>query len=138
MKVLSELSVLMAWVIVLWIVARGRRRHRTRRASGRLFALDFCSRLFLLENLMILVPGVVLLSPKLNAIPRVVFNMAVLTCLGSIAYRFIPTTIAYAPGTGFSYFPQRGRDPDHRRPRLLRHRALQRSREDVRDPSRAR
>ena len=63
------------------------------------------SRLFLFENALILVPGVVLLSRRLRRIPRVVFWMSIFTCLGGLAYRFIPTTIAFAPGTGTSYFP---------------------------------
>ena len=104
MKVLSELSTLMAWVILLWVAARFV-DVAVRGVFPEMFALDYFSRLFLLENLIILVPGVVLLSPKLNVIPRVMFVMSVLTCIGAVAYRFIPTTIAYVPNAGYSYFP---------------------------------
>ena len=104
MRVLSEASVLYSWVILVWVVARfvdvG-----VRGQLGAAFALDFPSKLFLLENLVILAPAVVLLSPKLNQIPRVVFVMSIVTCVGGLAYRFIPTTITYDPGAGFAYFP---------------------------------
>ena len=104
MRVLSEASRLMAWVILLWVGARfldvGLRGQ-----LGTAFALDGWSRLFLLENLLILTPGVVLLSKRLNVIPRVVFYMALLSVIGGVAYRFIPTTIAYNPGASFAYFP---------------------------------
>jgi len=104
MRVLSEASVLYAWVILVWVVARfvdvG-----IRGELGAAFAFDYFSKLFLVENLLILTPAVVLLSPKLNQVPRIVFVMSVVTCIGGLAYRFIPTTIAYDPGAGFAYFP---------------------------------
>ena len=104
MRVLSEASVLYSWVILVWVIARfvdvG-----IRGQFAAAFALDFPSKLFLLENLVILAPAVVLLSPKLNQIPRVVFVMSIVTCVGGLAYRFIPTTITYDPGAGFAYFP---------------------------------
>ena len=104
MRVLGELSKLMAWVILLWVGARFV-DVAIRGELGAAFSLDFWSRLFLLENLIILIPGVVLLSPKLRITPRYAFVMAVLTCIGGLAYRFIPTTIAYRPAQVFYYFP---------------------------------
>ena len=104
MRVLSETARLMAWVILLWVVARFV-DIAIRGELGAAFALDSWSRLFLLENLLILVPGLVLLNNRLNVIPRVVFQMSTLTVIGAVAYRFIPTTIAYDPGARFHYFP---------------------------------
>ena len=100
------------------------------------FALDFPSKLFLLENLVILAPAVVLLSPKLNQIPRVVFVMSIVTCVGGLAYRFIPTTITYDPGAGFAYFPSVPELFITTGLVVLLDRALQRGREALRDPAR--
>ena len=104
MRVLSEMSSLMAWVILLWVVARFI-DVAVRGQMAAALALDKWSVLFLVENLIILIPAVVLLSRRLNIIPRVVFYMSVLTVIGGVAYRFIPTTVAYNPGAGFKYFP---------------------------------
>jgi Ni/Fe-hydrogenase subunit HybB-like protein len=104
MRVLGEAARLMAWVILFWVVARFA-DIAIRGELAAAFSLDGWSRLFLLENLLILTPGVILLSKRLNVIPRVVFQMSVLTVLGAVAYRFIPTTIAYDPGANFAYFP---------------------------------
>lgn len=104
MRVLSEASALMAWVILLWVVARFV-DVTLRGELGAAFAFDGWSRLFLIENLIILIPGVVLINRRLNVIPRVVFTMSTLAVIGGVAYRFIPTTIAYNPGARFDYFP---------------------------------
>jgi Ni/Fe-hydrogenase subunit HybB-like protein len=61
--------------------------------------------LFLFETALILVPAVVLRSRAARETPRTLLNMATLACLGGLAYRFIPTTIAFNPGRQASYFP---------------------------------
>jgi len=69
------------------------------------FALDKWSLLFLLETALILVPAVALRSKVVRETPRSLLNMATLACLGGLLYRFIPTSIAFAPAHKAVYFP---------------------------------
>ena len=69
------------------------------------FAFDSMSILFLVENTLIAVPAIALRSKAVRETPRKLLNMAALACLGGTLYRFIPTTIAYAPARSTSYFP---------------------------------
>jgi Ni/Fe-hydrogenase subunit HybB-like protein len=54
---------------------------------------------------LVATPALVLRRARARAVPRVVYVMAVLACLGGLLYRFVPTTLAYAPGRGSTYFP---------------------------------
>jgi Ni/Fe-hydrogenase subunit HybB-like protein len=69
------------------------------------FAFNKMSILFLLETSLILVPAVVFRFRRARRTPRVLLNMSALACLGGMLYRFIPTSIAYAPMRSTSYFP---------------------------------
>jgi len=69
------------------------------------FAFDKWSLLFLLETAFILVPAVALRRKVIRETPRSLLNMATLACLGGLLYRFIPTTIAFAPAHKAVYFP---------------------------------
>jgi len=76
-----------------------------RRQLPAAFAFDSMSILFLLENTLIAIPAFALRSKAVRETPRKLLNMAALACLGGTLYRFIPTTIAYAPARSTSYFP---------------------------------
>jgi Ni/Fe-hydrogenase subunit HybB-like protein len=69
------------------------------------FALDKMSLLFLFETALILIPAVALRSRAARMTPRTLLNMATLACLGGLLYRFVPTTIAFAPAPNAVYFP---------------------------------
>jgi Ni/Fe-hydrogenase subunit HybB-like protein len=69
------------------------------------FAFDSMSILFLIENTLIAIPAIALRSRAVRETPRKLLNMAALACAGGTLYRFIPTTIAYAPARSTSYFP---------------------------------
>jgi len=69
------------------------------------FALDKWSLLLLFETALIVVPAVALRSKVVRETPRTLFNMAMIACLGGLLYRFIPTTIAFAPAHKAIYFP---------------------------------
>jgi Ni/Fe-hydrogenase subunit HybB-like protein len=104
MKVLGSLSKLLSGLVLFWLafrftdlVVRGQ--------LGQAFSFDAVSMLFLLENLLVLLPALVLLRPSARATPRIVFTMSVLACLGGLLYRFLPTTITYRPGHEYIYFP---------------------------------
>lgn len=103
-KVLGELADLMSWTTLVWlalrlgdVIVRGR--------LGDAFAMDRFGTMFLVETVAVAIPAVVLRSARMRATPRAVFSLAILACLGGLAYRFIPTTLAYAPGEGSTYFP---------------------------------
>ena len=76
-----------------------------RRQLHRAFALDKWSLLFLFETALIFVPAVALRSKVVRKTPRSLLNMATLACLGGLLFRFIPTTIAFAPAHKAVYFP---------------------------------
>ena len=104
MKVLGDLSSLMSFTTIAWlvlrlgdIVVRGR--------LGEAFAMDAYGTMFLVETAAVAIPAIVLRSARMRETPRAVFSMAMLACFAGIAYRFIPTTLAYAPGKGSTYFP---------------------------------
>ena len=57
------------------------------------------------ETALILVPALILRIRRVRETPRALLNMSALACLGGMAYRFIPTSIAYRPAYSTSYFP---------------------------------
>lgn len=69
------------------------------------FALDIFSILFLVEFMLALAPALVLLAPEARNDPKTLFEMTVLIGVGGLLYRFIPTTIAFRPGSPTMYFP---------------------------------
>ena len=69
------------------------------------FALDKMSLMFLFETALLLIPAVALRSRTMRETPRSLLNLATLACLGGLLYRFIPTTIAFAPAPNAIYFP---------------------------------
>jgi len=69
------------------------------------FALNKMSLLFLLETSLILIPAIALRFRRVRQTPRALLNMSALACVGGMLYRFIPTSIAYAPMRSTSYFP---------------------------------
>jgi len=69
------------------------------------FALDKMSRLFLVEEVLILIPAIALQRRAVRETPRSLLRMAILACLGGLFFRFIPTTIAFSPAHKTSYFP---------------------------------
>jgi Ni/Fe-hydrogenase subunit HybB-like protein len=104
LKVLGELSHILSWTILTWLAVRfGDLMSRGR--FEMVFAFDKASIWFWIETALVFLPAVVLLQRKMRAIPRVIYLMAIVTCIGGLMYRFLPTTITYDPGATFSYFP---------------------------------
>ena len=68
-------------------------------------AQDFYSVLFLSEFLLTLIPAILLLAPEARKDPRTLFNLSLLIAISGMAYRFIPTTIAYRLHASTLYFP---------------------------------
>jgi Ni/Fe-hydrogenase subunit HybB-like protein len=104
LEVLGELGSLMSWLIFVFLGVRFA-DIAWRGQLGHAFDLDFYSLVFLGENLTMLAPAIALRRRAWRETPRVLLNMATLAGVGGMVYRFVPTTIAYDPGSQFSYFP---------------------------------
>jgi Ni/Fe-hydrogenase subunit HybB-like protein len=69
------------------------------------FRFDKMSLLLIFQLGLILIPALVLRNSIARKTPLTLLNSAVLACLGGLSYRFIPTTIAFRPAPGATYFP---------------------------------
>lgn len=105
LPVLADLAKFMAYCSLAFIgmrvadvVIRG--------VAGQAFQTTWYAALFHVENLLVLVPALLLLNPRLRTTPRVVFVASILTAGGGILYRFTPTTLAYRVGHPSVYFPK--------------------------------
>jgi len=103
--VLSALARYMAgtslvFAVLRWIdvIVRG--------VAAKAFQADGYAALFHTENLLVVVPALLLLNARLRTIPRVLFVTATLTGLGGILYRFTPTTLAFRVNHPSVYFPK--------------------------------
>lgn len=105
MDVLSDLARYMAWTSLGFVILRFVDL-LVRGALGLAFQPNWYAILFHLENLLVLVPAVLILGNKVFRVtPRAVFISSIVTSLGGMLYRFTPTTIAYRAGTTSIYFP---------------------------------
>lgn len=104
MRVLGELGSLMSWTIFFWLALRFADLW-LRDVLYLAFQPSVMAGIFWLETFLVLVPAIAMRIDVLRAVPRVVFNMAVLAAVGGTFYRFVPTTIAYDPGSKALYFP---------------------------------
>ena len=102
--VLTELANLLSGVCFLFLAIRACDIVWRGQLQAAL-AFDKMSLLFLFETSLILVPAVALRFRRARQTPRALLNMSALACLGGMLYRFIPTSIAYAPMRSTSYFP---------------------------------
>lgn len=61
--------------------------------------------MFILENLLYIIPTIILLSPTNRSKPRMLFISAILMLLAGAIYRFNVFLIGFNPGPGWHYFP---------------------------------
>jgi len=94
----------MAWTSLFFIVARWI-DVLVRGVAGLAFEKSWYALLFHTENLLVLLPALLLLNGKLRRTPRVVFVTSIFTALGGLLYRFSPTTFAFRAGDPSIYFP---------------------------------
>jgi len=105
MPVLADLSKYMSWTAFAFIVLRAA-DVLIRGVVVEAFRPTWYAVLFHAENLLVLVPALLLLSPVRRMTPRIVFVASILTAVGGILYRFTPTTLAYRAGHPSVYFPK--------------------------------
>jgi len=102
--VLSQIAKYMSWVSFAFLVLRFADLVY-RGVLSQAFVLDKYTLMFHAENLLLLVPAIVLLSDAMRRTPRILFVTAILTGLGGLLYRFSPTTFAFRAGGTSIYFP---------------------------------
>lgn len=104
MKILGRLGYFTALTSMVWLALR------VGDIFGRgmlplVFKFDSYSVFFLLEMVLINVPGVMLLRTKWRDDPAKMYRMLVMLTVGGLLYRYVPTTIAFIPGDQYFYFP---------------------------------
>lgn len=99
---LGRISVGMAWVIVVYLVVRFA---DLLFRGAPVFTSGFQSFMFILENLLFLVPVLLLVNPGLRQDLRFIFLAALSMLLAGSLYRFNAFLIGYSPGPGWHYFP---------------------------------
>jgi Ni/Fe-hydrogenase subunit HybB-like protein len=105
LPILGDLAKFMSWMSLSFIVLRFA-DVAIRGVVAMAFQPTWYAAMFHLENLLVLVPAMVLLNARLRTIPRVLFITSVFTAIGGMLYRFSPTTIAYRAGHPSVYFPK--------------------------------
>ncbi len=106
-RLLGKLSAVMAWLIAAYLVIRFAdvviRGH-----LGLAFKFDLKGNMFLLENLLLLIPMCILLVPANRNNARLLFLSAMSIVFASALYRFNTYLIGFDPGPGWNYFPSTG------------------------------
>ncbi len=104
---LQKISGGMAWLIAVYLVIRlvdlGVRGHLDLAFRG-----DLAGNMFLLENILLVVPMAALFSPANRENPPVMFLCAVSIVLAAAIYRLNTYVIGFNPGNGWHYFPSTG------------------------------
>jgi Ni/Fe-hydrogenase subunit HybB-like protein len=102
--IMQRLGQVMAWATVVWLAVRyGDLAYRG--ALGRIFAFDRFSIYFLIEELLIVAPTLLLFSGANRESPGKLFRLTFLITVGGLMYRFTPTTLAFSPLGDYHYFP---------------------------------
>jgi Ni/Fe-hydrogenase subunit HybB-like protein len=102
--ILGKLSKIIWWLLVVYLSLRFADVYY--RNQLELLAIPGLLRtLFLIENVLFLIPLVLLFSPKSIQSPRMLFIAALCLLLAGSVLRVNTYLIAYNPGHGWSYFP---------------------------------
>ncbi len=72
---------------------------------GLIFAGDFASFMFILENILFVIPLIILLSPQRRAQGSKLLIAGVCLLLAGSLYRFDAFLLTFNPGLGYNYFP---------------------------------
>lgn len=105
--ILSKLSGIFPWMLGIYLIIRfadvAIRGH-----LGLAFKGDLMGNMFLLENLLLLVPMCILFMPANRNNSRILFFSAISIILAGTLYRFNCYLIGFNPGGGWTYFPAAG------------------------------
>ncbi|TAN43185.1 MAG: Ni/Fe-hydrogenase cytochrome b subunit [Nitrospirae bacterium] len=72
---------------------------------GLAFAFDLKSVMFIIENILYIIPAIILASPQNRVKTRQLFIASALMLLAGAVYRFNAFLIGFDPGPGWQYFP---------------------------------
>jgi len=104
LELLSKISAIIPWLLVVYLVVRvedvNLRGYLADALGGGLEG-----NMFVIENILHLIPLMILIYPANRKNPRLLFLAAVSVMLGGALYRFNTYIIAFDPGTGWQYFP---------------------------------
>ncbi len=104
MPLLSKLSGIIPWIIGIYLIVRFGDLI-IRGQLGLAFHGDLKGNFFLLENILFIIPLVILASPAGRNSPRSLFYSAVSLLLAGSLFRFDAFLIGFNPGPGWHYFP---------------------------------
>ena len=103
-NLLNKISAIFPWLIGIYLIIRFAdvvyRGH-----LGLVFSGGMLGNLFLLENILLLLPMLILASPALRKRKRVIFFSAVSLLIAGTLYRFNAYIIGFNPGDNWTYFP---------------------------------
>lgn len=102
--VLEELANWTSWTSLVWLALRAADL-AWRGVVGEAFTAGAYAIVFWTETLLVAIPAMAFRIPPLRATPRWIFRLVTLTIMGGMAYRFVPTTIAFSPVAEARYFP---------------------------------
>jgi Ni/Fe-hydrogenase subunit HybB-like protein len=103
-RLLGSLAPVMGWLILFFLALRfGNLVLRGSLPAA--FAASKYAAWFWVENLLLLVPGIVLLGKNARERASTQFGAAFAIMAGGVLYRFNTYILAYDPGPGWSYFP---------------------------------
>ena len=103
-RLLGSLAPVMGAVVLLFLVVRFGDL-AVRGSLGAAFGMSKYAGWFWLENLLLVVPGLVLLGKNARERASTQFGAAFAILAGGVLYRFNTYILAYDPGPGWSYFP---------------------------------
>ncbi len=106
-RMLSKLSGIFPWMIGIYLLIRFA-DVAVRGHLGLAFKGDLMGNMFLLENLLLLVPMAILFMPANRNNARMLFFSAISIILAGTLYRFNCYIIGFNPGGGWTYFPAAG------------------------------
>jgi Ni/Fe-hydrogenase subunit HybB-like protein len=105
--ILASIAKFMAWSSIVFVAVRLTDTILLGRI-GLAFEPNWYAVLFHAENLLVLLPALLLLNNQLRHTPQVLFFCAAITAMGGLIYRFSPTTLAFRYGNASIYFPSIG------------------------------
>ncbi len=102
--ILSKLAAMIPVLISIYLVIRFA-DILVRGQLGLVFAFDLKAVMFIIENILYVIPAVILFSPEKRKKNRQLFIAAGCLLLAGSVYRFNAYLIGFDPGAGWQYFP---------------------------------
>ena len=103
-KMLEKLSGVIPWLLIVYLVIRFGEILMNGKL-GHVFSFGLKGNMFLLENLLFIVPAVLLFPKEKRSNPGTLFLAAFLILIAGSMYRFDTYLVGFDPGPGWRYFP---------------------------------